>query len=89
MCSGQFHPINGVLTVFPIAVIVHFPENCEVITGCFFVWIFTERVERCEEDGLSSLLASFSSRNESVLQDELDAERTTPVQHKLFPIVRD
>ena len=43
--------------MFPIAVIVHFLGHCKVITGCFFIRIFPERVERCEEDGLSSLLA--------------------------------
>ena len=69
---------NGVLIMFPIAVTVHFPWNCEVISGCFFIWIFTEMVDRCEEDGLSSLLALFSSCNESVLQDGLDAVGTTP-----------
>ena len=62
--------------MFPIAVMVHFPGNCEVVTGCFFIWIFPERVARCEEGGLSSLLALFSSCNESVLQDGLDAEGT-------------
>ena len=69
--------------------IVHFLGNCKVITWCFFIWIFTERVERCEEDGLSSLLVFFSSCHESVLEDGLNAEGTTPVKHKLFPIVRN
>ena len=55
-------------------------RNCVIITGCFFIWIFSERVERCEEDGLSSFLALFSSCNESVLKDGLDAERTTPCE---------
>ena len=89
LCSGYFYPINGVLIMFPIAVVVHLPGNREVITGCFFIWILPERVERCEEDGLSSILALFSSWNESVLQDGLDAERTTLVQHKLFPFARN
>ena len=82
------YPINGVLIMFPIAVIMHLPGNCEVLTGCLFIWILPERVERCEEDGLSSRLALFSSCIESV-QDGLGAEGTTPVKHKLFPIVRN
>ena len=45
-----------------------------------------KRIERCEEDGLSSFLALFSSCNESVLKDGLDAERTTTVKHKLCPM---
>ena len=80
MRSGQFYPINGVLIMFPIAVIVHFPRNCGVITGCFIISIFTERVEWCEEDGLWSFLALFSSCSESVLQGGLDAAGTTLVK---------
>ena len=87
--SGQFYTMFNVLIMFPFAMIVHFAGNCEVITGCFFVWIFSERVEKCKEDGLSSLLALFSSRNGSFVQDGSDAEGTTPVKHKLFPIVRN
>ena len=84
--------MNGILIPFQIAVIVHFWKNCKVITGFFFIWIFTERgqrVERCEEDGLSSFLAFPSSWNESVLKDRLDAGGTTPVEHILFPTVRN
>ena len=77
------------LITIPIAVTVHFLGNCKVITGCFFIWIFPERVERCEEDGLSSFVPLFSSCNESDLKDGLDAERTTPVKNKLLPIVRN
>ena len=44
----------------------------------------TERVEMCEEDGLSSLLALFSSCNESVLKDGVDVEGTTPVTTDSF-----
>ena len=88
-CSGQFNPRNGVLIMFPTAVIVHFLGNCEVITGCFFILIFLEKIGRCEDDGLSSLLALFSPCNESGLKDGLNAEGTTPVKYKLFPIVRN
>ena len=77
------------MITIPIAVIVHFLVNCKVTTGCFFIWIFPERVERYEEDGLSSFLALFSSCNESDLKDGLDAERTTLVKHKLLPILRN
>ena len=82
----NFYPINGNLITFSIAMIVHFLGNSEVITGYFFTLIFTERVERCEEDGLSSILVLFPSCNESVLKDGLNAEGTTPVKHNLFPI---
>ena len=71
--------MNSILITFPIAVLVHLLRNCEVITGFFCAGIFLERIERCEEDGLSFFLPFLSTWNESVLKDRLDAERTTPV----------
>ena len=47
LCSGHFYALNGTLIMLPTAVIVHFPGNCDTITGCFFIWIFSARVERC------------------------------------------
>ena len=88
-CVRSILPNERRLDKFPTAVIVHFPGNCEVITGCYFIWIFPEKVGRCEEDGLSPLLALFSSRNESILKDGVDVEGTTAVKHKLFLIVRN
>ena len=51
-----FYPIHGILITFPIAVIVHFFRNCDVITGFFFVGHFPERIAWCGEDILSSSL---------------------------------
>ena len=76
----NFTRIHGILITFPIAVIVHFLLNCEVITGFLFIGIFTEKIEWCEEDRLSYFVASMSTRNQSILQERLNAERTTPVK---------
>ena len=80
--------MNGILITFPIAVILHFLRICVIIMGFFFIGIFPERIEWCEEDSLSSSLAFLSIWNASVLQDRLD-ERTTPVKNMLLPIVRN
>ena len=72
--------------MFPI---MHFLSNCAIITRFFFIGIFTERIEWCEEGTLSSSLAFLSTWNESVLQDRLDAERTTDVKNTLFSIVKN
>ena len=77
--SSEQHPVT-----FPIAVMVHLLRNCEVSTGFFCAGIFLERIEWCEEDGLSSSLAFLSTWNESVLKDRLDAERTTSVKKYSF-----
>ena len=79
---------NGILITIPLAAIVNFLGNRKVITGCFFIWIFPETIERCGEDGLQCLLALPSSLDESVLKDGLGAERTTLLKHILFPIVK-
>ena len=55
----------------------------KIVTGFFFIWIFSKRVERCEEDGLSSLV-SYS--HQCVLEHEytsknfwsLRSTRTSP-----------
>ena len=44
-CARIFYPTNGILITFPIAVIVYFLRSCKLIIGCFFIWIFTEKVE--------------------------------------------
>ena len=41
-------------------------------------------VERCEEDGLSSLLPFSSSCSESCFKDRFDVEITTPMEYKFF-----
>ena len=46
-------------------------------------------IEWCEEDSLPSFVAFLSTRNQSVLPDRLDDERTTPVKEKRFPIVKN
>ena len=62
-------PVDRVLTRFPLAVVVYFSRLREVIAKFFFVWIVTESVERCEEDGLSSLFTLSSSSDESWFED--------------------
>ena len=64
--------------MFPMTVIVHFLKNCVIITELFFIGISTKRAKWCEEDSLPSFVAFLSPRNQSVLKDVLDAERTTP-----------
>ena len=66
-----------------------FSRNCVIITGFFFTGVSTRRIKWWEEDCLPSFVAFFSTRNQSVLKDRLDAERTTPVKEKLCPIVRN
>ena len=78
----KFSPTNGVLITFPMTVIVCFLMSCEIIMRFFFFWIFSERVERCEEDGLSSFLALFSPCSKSVLKDGLDACETQTLSNR-------
>ena len=60
-----------------------------IITGFFFIGVTTKSAEWYDEDSLPSSVAFLSTRNQSVLKDRLDAERTTPVKDVLFPIVRN
>ena len=83
----NFFPAYSILVVLPIAVLMHFPWHWKVVTEFFFIWTFSKRVEKCEEDCLSSLLAFSSSCNESLLKDGLDVESTSSMDEKLFPIV--
>ena len=68
---------------------VHLQRNSVIITRFFFIGIATKKVKWCEEVGSSSFVASMSTRNQSILQDRVDAERTTSVIKILFPIVRN
>ena len=52
-------------------------ESCNY-HGVFFVWIFTERIQKCEEDCLSASVVFLSTRNQST---------TTSVKDILFPVV--
>ena len=66
---------------------VHVPRYPYIVAWFFFIWIFSKRVERCEEDSLSSFLGFFASCNESSFKDRLDVERTSSVKDKFFSIV--
>ena len=66
-----------------------FEELCNHHRAFFFIGILPERIEWCEEDSLSSWCAFLSTWNVSVLQDRLDAERTTPRKYIFLPIVRN
>ena len=63
-----------------MTVVVRFPRNCAIITGFFFVGISTKRVKWCEEVSLPSFAAFLSTRNQSVLKERLNAERTNPCE---------
>ena len=89
LCSGQFYPIHGILISFLMNVVVHVLKNCVIITRFFFVGISTKRVKWCEKDSLPSSVAFMSTRNQSVLKDRLNSERTTPVKNFLFHIVKN
>ena len=56
--------------------------------GFFFIWISPKRFRGCEEDCLLCFVAFSSTRNQSILQDRLNAPRTTSVKDVLFPVVR-
>ena len=71
----NFYSVNGILITFPMTVIVHFLKNCVIITGFFS----TRWIKWCEEDNRSSLVAFLSTQSETVLEDRLNAVRTTPV----------
>ena len=53
----------------------------------FFIWIIPERVERSEENGLSSSFAFSSSGDESWCEDCSDIQRTSSMKQELFPFV--
>ena len=72
-----------------MTVVVHFLRNCAIITRFFFIGISTKRVKWCEEDSLPPFVAFLSTRNQSVLKDRLNADRTTPVKNILLPVVRN
>ena len=85
LCSGQlFHPKHDILISFPMTVAVPFLRNWVIIPRFFFAGISTKRVKCCEEDNQSSFVAFMYTRNQSILQDRLDAERLTAVKNYTF-----
>ena len=71
---------------FPLTVIVYFSWHGEVIAGFFFVWIVSEWVEKCEEDGPSSCAFSSSS-DESSSQDWSHIISASSMNQEFFPCV--
>ena len=64
LCFGTFYPINGILIQFPMTVIMHFPKNCEIIMGFFFMCIFTKKVRVWRR--LLAVLCRFLFHSQSV-----------------------
>ena len=81
----NFTLFHNILIRFP----TNFLRNCVIIMRFFFFRI-SKNVEWCEEeDSLLSFIAFMSTRNQSVLKDRLNAERTTSVKNKPLPMVRN
>ena len=55
--------------------------------NCFFLPIFPERVQWCEEDGSSSFFCFLSSSNESVIKNGFHVLSTSFVVEKFYPSV--
>ena len=88
-CTGQFSPITASWVCFQLLWWCTFLGTDRSALAGSSSGLSPRRLSGVKEDGLSSLLAFSSSSSESFRKDGVDAERTTPVKHKLFPIARN
>ena len=49
------------MIVFPTSLEMYFVVKSVIIMMFLFIWVVTERIQRCEEDCLSSFVILFSS----------------------------